>query len=75
MVSSKKKWLTAWGLPDLHYILPYIIAFHRDNDLDKNKIEGKKVDILTKEANAKKTFGIKAKKNSVWKRPIFGVTL
>ena len=40
----------------------HIIAFYRENDLKLKFGRGKKVDILTKEANAKN--GIKAKKMS-----------
>ena len=36
------------------YILPYIIAFYRDNDLKLKFGRVEKVNILTKEANAKK---------------------
>ena len=50
-------------------ILPHIIAFYRENDLKLKFGRGKKVDILTKEANAKN--GIKAKKNVGLKKAYF----
>ena len=58
MVSSKKKYRDAWELPDgpwvdkKIYILPNIIAFQIDNDLQLKFVSGKKVDIWTKEVNA-----------------------
>ena len=54
---------TAWGLPDIPRVdkkinmIPYIIAFYKDNYLKLKFVRGKKVDILTKEANAKQKFG------------------
>ena len=66
MVLSKKKSRTAWGLPEvpqvdqkINIILKFI-AFHWDNYLKLN-FKGKKVDILTKEVNVQKKFGINAK--------------
>ena len=42
-------------------IWPYI-AFYRENDLKLKFVRENKVDLLTKDANAKTKFGIKAKK-------------
>ena len=57
------------------YILPYIIAFYRDNDLKLEFGRVEKVNILTKEANAKKklnqsqkNFGMK--KAYFWGHPV-----
>ena len=44
------------------YILPYIIAFYRDNEI--TFFRGKKVNILTKEVNGKKKLESKPKK--IW---------
>ena len=71
-----KKTRTAWELPvglrvdKKNNILPYIIAFYRDNDLKLKFVRGKKVDILTKEANAK-IFWNQSKKNFGLKKAYF----
>ena len=81
MVSSpKNKYQNALGLPDGSRvnkkinILPYIIAFYRDNDLKSKFVRGKKVDILTKEAIAKKYWNqiqknLDLKKAYFWGHP------
>ena len=43
-----------WTKKSTFYGTPYNIAFYRDNDLKLKIVRGKKVDILTKKANAKK---------------------
>ena len=58
VLTQQTKKRTAWGLPDdpcgqKIKISPNIIAFYRDNDLILKFARGKKVYILTKEANAK----------------------
>ena len=64
-VKKTKKKRAVWGLPDgpdggkkstFHHIV--CIAFYRDNDLKLKFDWEKKVDILTKEANAKKNGNI-----------------
>ena len=50
-----------WVEKNKHLIIYINVAFYRDNGLKLKFVMGEKVDILTKEANAKNNFGIKAK--------------
>ena len=74
-LQSKNKYRTAyWSLVGQKInILPYIIAFYRDNDLKLKFVREKKVDIS--QWSQCKKMESKPKKISAWIRPIFGGTL